>query len=146
MFRAEKSKTRRHLNELWMMDAETAFCDNDQNMNIQESLIKFVISEVMTKNKAELHIIERDTTKLQKCLDNSRPRLLHSDIVKQLQELGSDIKDGEDLGADDEEIIMNQYDTPIFVTNYPQDIKAFYMPQDPEHPGTVRCADLLAPE
>ncbi len=146
VFRAEKSKTRRHLNELWMMDAETAFCDNDQNMDIQESLIKFIVWEVLRLNTPDLEILERDIEKLQKTVTEAFPRKIHADIVKELQEMGSDIKDGEDLGADDEEMLMNKYDVPMFVTNYPADIKAFYMPEDPNHPGTVKCADLLAPE
>ncbi len=145
-FRAEKSKTRRHLNELWMMDAETAFCDNNQNMDIQESLIKFIVSEVISRNTPELEIVERDIPKLEKTVTEKFPRRLHADIVKELQEMWSDIKDGEDLGADDEEMLMNKYDVPMFVTNYPADIKSFYMPEDPENPWTVLCADLLAPE
>lgn len=145
-FRAEKSKTRRHLNELWMMDAETAFCDNHQNMDIQESLIKFIVREVITRNTPELEILERDIPKLNKTVTEVFPRRMHADIVKELQEMGSDIKDWEDLWADDEEMLMNKYEVPMFVTNYPADIKSFYMPEDPEHPWTVLCADLLAPE
>lgn len=146
VFRAEKSKTRRHLNELRMMDAETAFCDNAQNMDIQESLVKFIVSEVLRINTPELQILERDIEKLQKTVSEPFPRRLHADIVKELQSMGSDIQDGEDLGADDEEILMNTYDVPMFVTNYPKEIKAFYMPEDADHPGTVKCSDLLAPE
>jgi len=145
VFRAEKSKTRRHLNELWMMDAETAFCDNEQNMNIQESLIKFIVSEVLRLNTPELEILERDIEQLTKTVTEPFERKLHADVVKELQWMGSDIKDGEDLGADDEEILMNKYDVPMFVTNYPAEIKAFYMPEDENHPGTVKCSDLLAP-
>jgi asparaginyl-tRNA synthetase len=146
VFRAEKSKTRRHLNELWMMDAETAFCDNAKNMDIQESLIKFIVSEVIARNTAELQILDRDIDCLQKTVTHPFPRMLHAEAVKKLQEMWSDIKDWEDLWADDEEMLMNTYETPLFVTNYPADIKAFYMPEDPDHPGTVKCADLLAPE
>ncbi len=145
VFRAEKSKTRRHLNEFWMMDAETAFCDNDQNMDLQESLIKFIVAEVLRVNTSELEALERDIKQLQKTVAEPFTRKLHADIVKELQWMGSDIKDGEDLWADDEEMLMNKYEVPMFVTNYPADIKAFYMPEDPEHPGTVKCADLLAP-
>ncbi len=144
-FRAEHCKTRRHLNELWMMDAETAFCDNNQNMEIQEKLIFFIIQEVLKRNKKEFEILERDSSKLEK-IQLPFARKKHAEIVKELQEMGSDIKDGEDLGADDEEMLMNKYEQPIFVTNYPKDVKAFYMPEDPEEPGTVKCSDLLAPE
>ena len=86
VFRAERSKTRRHLNELWMMDAETAFCDNDQNMDIQESLVQFMISEVLRLNQQELAVLERDTSKLEACL-TPYPRITHAEIVKQLQEM-----------------------------------------------------------
>lgn len=146
VFRAEKSKTRRHLNELWMMDAETAFCDNNQNMDIQASLIKFIVSEVLRLRASELKILWRDVEKLAKTASEPFPRRPHADVVKELQKLWSDIKDGEDLGADDEQLLMDQYDVPLFVTNFPLEIKAFYMPEDPEHPGTAKCADLLAPE
>lgn len=127
------------------MDAETAFCDNNQNMEIQEKLIFFIIQEVLKRNKKEFEILERDSSKLEK-IQLPFARKKHAEIVKELQEMGSDIKDGEDLGADDEEMLMNKYEQPIFVTNYPKDVKAFYMPEDPEEPGTVKCSDLLAPE
>ncbi len=146
VFRAEKSKTRRHLNELWMMDAETAFCDNDKNMDIQEDLVKFIVREVMRVRSEELAILERDLDVLKNITDNTFPRITHAEVVKKLQEMGSDIKDGEDLWGDDEEMLMNTYKTPIFVTNFPLAIKAFYMPEDPDHPGTAKCSDLLAPE
>lgn len=146
VFRAEKSKTRRHLNELWMMDAETAFCDNEQNMDIQESLVKFMIGEVLRVRWPELEILERDTALLQSWIDAEIPRITHAEVVKQLQAMWSDIKDGEDLGWDDEEMLMNHYKTPIFVTNFPLEIKAFYMPEDPAHPWTAKCSDFLAPE
>lgn len=146
VFRAEKSKTRRHLNELRMMDAETAFCENDENMDIQESLVKFMLSEVITRNSADLKTLERDVSLLQTSIDTPWLRITHAEVVKQLQEMGSDIKDWEDLGADDEEMLMNHYKAPIFVTNFPLEIKAFYMPEDPNHPWTAKCSDLLAPE
>lgn len=144
-FRAEKSKTRRHLNELWMMDAETGFCDNEQNMKIQEELIYFIIQEVLKRNRADLEILGRDISKLEN-ISLPFPRKKHADVVAELQTMGSDIQDGEDLGADDERIYMEKYDQPTFVTNFPADIKAFYMPEDPANPGTVKCSDLLAPE
>ena len=87
VFRAERSKTRRHLNELWMMDAETAFCDNTMNMDIQESLVKFIIAEVIRVRCAELEILERDPALLQSWIGSSFPRITHADIVKQLQEM-----------------------------------------------------------
>ena len=145
VFRAEKSKTRRHLNELRMMDAEMAFTDFKGNMEIQEQLIYFIIQEILKKNKKELEILERDVSKLES-IQLPFPRKTHAEVVTELQALGSDIKPGEDLGADDEEMLMNKYDQPLFVSNYPKEIKAFYMPEDDEHPWTVKCSDLLAPE
>ncbi len=144
-FRAEKSKTRRHLNELWMMDAETAFCDNEKNMEIQEDLIYFVIQEVLKRNKQELEILERNVENLEK-IEKPFLRKRHAEVIKELQEMWSDIKDGEDLWADDETMLTKKYDQPMFVTNFPLDIKAFYMPEDPDYPGTAKCSDLLAPE
>ncbi len=128
------------------MDAETAFCDNSQNMDLQEDLMKYIIAQVLEHNTTELGMIDRDISKLEACLHTARPRKTHADVVTELQKLGSDIQAGEDLGGDDEEILMNTYETPIFVTNFPLDIKAFYMPEDPTHPGTAKCSDLLAPE
>lgn len=96
VFRAERSKTRRHLNELRMMDAETAFCDNQQNMDIQEDLICFIVSEVLRLRRAELEILERDISKLEQ-VQKPFPRKLHAEVVSELQALGSDIKDGDDL-------------------------------------------------
>ncbi len=145
VFRAEKSKTRRHLNELWMMDAEMAFCDFRGNMEIQEQLIYFMIQEILKKNRNELTMLGRDISKLE-AITLPFPRMTHAEVVKKLQELWSDIKDGEDLWADDEELLMNTFDQPLFVTNFPLAIKAFYMPEDPDHPGTAKCSDLLAPE
>jgi len=144
-FRAEKSKTRRHLNELWMMDAEMAFVGINGSINIQENLTYYIIQQVLKLNRKDLEIIGRDISKLE-LIKSKFLRKTHAEVVKELQEMGSDIKDWEDLGADDETMLMNKYDQPMFVTNYPKEIKAFYMPEDPEHPGTVKCADLLAPE
>lgn len=144
-FRAERTKTRRHLNELWMMDAETAFCDNDQNMKIQEELVYFIIQEVLRLNRKELEIIWRDISKLEN-IKIPFERKTHAEVVKELQAMWSDIWDRDDLWWDDEEMLMNKYDQPIFITNYPKEAKAFYMPEDENLPGTVRCSDMLAPE
>ncbi len=144
-FRAEKSKTRRHLTEFWMMDAEMAFVNLDQNLQTQEALIRFMVKQVLDKNKAELVILERDTKILENIL---KPfyRITHAEAIKQLQSLGSDVKDGEDLGADDETMLTKQFDNPIFVTNYPSRIKAFYMERNAKDNTLAECADLLAPE
>lgn len=153
VFRAEKSKTRRHLTEFWMMDAEMAFADLAENMRVQEELIRYMVKSVLEKNQQELVILERDIKPLENI---TKPfyKITHADAVKKLQELGSDIKVGDDLGADDETILTKQYDNPIFVTHYPKEVKAFYMSRerDPAVAGKkdsierVLCADLLAPE
>ncbi len=145
-FRAEKSKTRRHLTEFWMMDAEMAFVDLAGNLAIQEELIKALISAVLEKNQEELAILERDTTILKNVVEKNFYRMSHSQAIKELQELGSDIKADEDLGADDETLLTKKYDNPIFVTNYPAKLKAFYMSRNADDKDLAECADLLAPE
>ncbi len=145
VFRAEKSKTRRHLTEFWMMDAEAAFVQHEENLKIQEELISYMVKRVLDENQLELEILERDIEPLQKV----KPpfyRLTHAEAVKKLRELGSDIGEKDDLGGDDETILTKQYDKPIFVEKYPAEVKAFYMKRDPENPELALCADLLAPE
>jgi len=144
-FRAEKSKTRRHMMEFWMLDAEAAFMQHEDNLKLQENLVHYVISNVLKNRAKELEIIERNIKPLKK-IKKSFPRLKYVDAIKELQKLGSDIKMGEDLGADDETMLMEKYDQPVFVTHYPTKIKAFYMQPDPVDPDYALCADLLAPE
>ena len=145
VFRAEKSKTRRHLTEFWMMDAEAAFVDHEGNMKIQEELVSFIVAEVLRKNRAELKILERDPAPLEN-VKAPFYRLTHADAVKKLHELGSDIKDDDDLGADDETMLTKEFDKPIFIEKYPAHVKAFYMKPDPTDPTRVLNSDLLAPE
>lgn len=145
VFRAEKSKTRRHLNEFWMMDAEMAFTDWQGNIQIQEDLILHIVKSVLDTRRYELEILERDISKLEN-IKGPFPRIHHKDAVKMLQEMGSDIKEDEDMGADDETMLTQKYDTPIFVTNYPAKVKAFYMKEDPTDSERVLCSDMLAPE
>ncbi len=146
-FRAEKSKTRRHLTEFWMLEPEMAFYDNKMNMELQEDLVRETVRHVLTNCAAELKTLERDTAPLEKILDGPFYHMNYRDAVKKLNELGSDIKFGDDLGGDDETILTQQFDRPIFVENYPRDAKAFYMKANPEDGGeTVICSDLLAPE
>ncbi len=145
VFRAEKSKTRRHLSEFWMMDAEAAFVEHEGNLKIQEELISFVVQQVLQQNVAELKLLERDT----KLLENVKPpfyRITHAEAVKKLHSQGSDIGSMDDLGADDETTLTKMYDKPVFVEKYPAVVKAFYMKRDPSDPTRVLNADLLAPE
>ncbi|OGF21038.1 asparagine--tRNA ligase [Candidatus Falkowbacteria bacterium RIFOXYB2_FULL_38_15] len=144
-FRAEKSKTRRHLTEFWMMDAEAAFVHHEENMKIQEELICHVVKRVLENNKKELEILERDTSKLEK-IKEPFIRMTYHDAIKKAQSLGSDIKDGDDLGADDETLLTQDLDVPVFVEKWPKEIKAFYMKRDEANPNLVLGADLIATE
>ncbi len=145
VFRAEKSKTRRHLTEFWMMDAEMAFTNLEEMLIVEEDLIKYLVLSVLENNKKELEILERDIIPLQNI---SKPfyKITHKEAVKKLINLGSDIKEDDDLGANDETILTKEYDNPIFITHYPKKIKAFYMKPDKKDSSRVLCADLLAPE
>ncbi|RJO59601.1 asparagine--tRNA ligase [Candidatus Parcubacteria bacterium] len=145
-FRAEKSKTRRHLTEFWMLDAEMAFMDLSESITLQERMIVFVVKKVLAENKKELEILERDIKPLEKVAEGGFIRMTYDQALAELKKLGSDIKWGADLGNDDETILTKAYPKPIFVTHYPVEVKAFYMKPDPENPKTALCADLLAPE
>lgn len=144
VFRAEKSKTRRHLTEFWMMDAEAAFVEHKENMQIQEGLVEFVVARVLEKNLKELMILERDIEPLKKV---KAPFIhkTHTEVVKELREMGSEIQENQDLGAADETMLTMKYDKPIFVEKYPAEVKAFYMKRTPDDKFAL-CADLLAPE
>jgi asparaginyl-tRNA synthetase len=145
-FRSEKSKTRRHLTEFWMLEAEASYMDYLQNMELQEAMVIHVVKKVLANRRDDLKTLERDVAPLEKVAEGGFPRLTHAEAVKKLQELGSDIKEGDDLGADDETLLTQQYDKPIFVHHYPVAIKAFYMKPDPQDPTRVLNDDLLAPE
>lgn len=144
-FRAEKSKTRRHLTEFWMMDAEMAFCDHEENMKIQEQLISHIVKRCMEQNHQELSILKRDISKLEKVVPPFM-RLTHAEAVKKLRHLGSDIKEDDDLGGDDETLLTEKLEKPVFIEKYPAKVKAFYMKRDPKNPELALCSDLLAPE
>lgn len=144
-FRAEKSKTRRHLTEFWMMDAEMAFSDLEENLKTQEALVRSLVQAVLTKNQIELEILERNLEPLKK-ITQPFYRLTHAEAVAKLKAAGSDIGERDDLGADDETILTKLYDNPIFITHYPAEVKAFYMKRSPEDETRVLGADLLAPE
>jgi len=145
VFRAEKSKTRRHLTEFWMMDAEMAFIDLEDNLKIQEDFIRFVVLKVLDKNTADLEILERDLKFLQN-IKNPFYKITHAEAIKSLQKAGSKIKSDDDLGGEDETKLSQQYDNPVFITHYPAKVKAFYMKRDTEDDSKALCADLLAPE
>jgi len=144
-FRAEKSKTRRHLSEFWMIEPEVAFNDSEDNMRLQEDFVSFLVRRCLDRRKAELAELERDTLKLERVVPPF-VRLDYTDAITLIRRKGSETKWGEDLGAEDESLIVEDYDRPVFVMNYPKEAKAFYMKENPADPRTVLCDDLLAPE
>lgn len=146
VFRAEHSKTRRHLNEFWMMDAEIPFIQQEENMQIQEDLMKYIISQVLLINWKEFAILGRDTTPLQNIVEKKWPRMTHAEFVDDLIAKWFDVQQGEDIGSDIEMQYMEMMDTPIFLTHFPMGIKAFYTKEDPNMPWYALCSDLLAPE
>lgn len=144
-FRAEKSKTRRHLIEFWMIEPEMAFTDHEESLQIQEQFVTYVVQSVVKKCRAELETLGRDISKLEN-IKAPFPRITYDDAIKFLQEEGFDIPWGEDFGAPHETAIAEKYDKPVFITHYPAAIKAFYMKPHPDRPEVVLCADMIAPE
>jgi len=144
-FRAEKSKTRRHLTEFWMVEPEMAYWDWQDNMNLQEELVSYVVQRVLEKRKRELEILERDTKPLENVIPPF-PRITYREAIEILKNNGLNVEYGDDFGGDEETIISNQFDKPVFIHHYPAKIKPFYMQPDPENPDEVLNNDLLAPE
>ncbi|CCI85577.1 asparagine--tRNA ligase [Lactobacillus pasteurii] len=145
-FRAEESKTRRHLTEFWMMEPEMAWMHQDESLDIQERLLAYITGQVLEKNLYELKLLGRDPEKLRPTAEGNFTRLSYDDAVKMLQDAGRDFKWGDDFGAPDEAFISEQFDRPFFIVNYPTAIKPFYMKKNPENPKEYLCADVLAPE
>ena len=144
-FRAEKSKTRRHLTEFWMVEPEVAWYTSDDNMRLQEDFVSYIVARCLERRKADLEALERDPAPLERVTPPFH-RISYTDAVSKLQEHGSDVEWGHDLGADDETLLAQQFDRPVFVYNYPRKVKAFYMKENPDDPRTVLCNDCLAPE
>ncbi|MBT5016461.1 asparagine--tRNA ligase [Candidatus Peregrinibacteria bacterium] len=144
-FRAEKSKTKRHLTEFWMMDAEAAFVEHEENMEIQENMVVFIVERCLERCKKELEILERDTESLTK-IKAPFKRLTYTEAIEDLRSKGSDIKFGEDLGNDDEVTLTQDSDVPVFIHKWPRAIKPFYMKVDPENPELVLNNDLIGTE
>ncbi|HSM62088.1 MAG TPA: asparagine--tRNA ligase [Longimicrobiales bacterium] len=144
-FRAEKSKTRRHLTEFWMVEPEVAFADSDDNMRLQEDFVSYLVERALENCREELAVLERDTSKLEH-VRPPFPRIGYTEAVERLNARGAAIAWGSDLGATDEQALTEEHDLPLFVYNYPKTAKAFYMKENPEDPRTVLCNDLLAPE
>ena len=144
-FRAEKSKTRRHLTEFWMVEPEAAWIDSDQNMDLQERFVAYILERVLERQRPELEILERDLSKLEAIVPPF-DRISYTDAIDCLRSGGSETEWGEDLGAPDETKLVEGRDKPLFVYDYPKGVKAFYMKENPKDPRTVKCNDLLAPE
>jgi asparaginyl-tRNA synthetase len=144
-FRAEKSKTRRHLTEFWMVEPEVAWNDSKDNMRLQEDFVSYVVGRTIERRPEELKELERDTAPLER-VQPPFHRISYTDAVTRLKQLGSDLAWGSDLGGDDETLLAQQYDRPLFVFNYPKGVKAFYMKENPDDPRTVLNNDCLAPE
>jgi asparaginyl-tRNA synthetase len=144
-FRAEKSKTRRHLTEFWMVEPEVAFAELNDIMELAEQFICFIVQRVLENRKAELKVIERDISKLEAIVPPF-PRLSYDDAAKMLQEKGLPFQYGTDLGGTDETVLSEAYDRPILLHRYPANIKAFYMQPDPQNANLALCVDVLAPE
>lgn len=144
-FRAEKSKTRRHLTEFWMIEPEVAYCDLDGDMDIAEEFIEYVVQTVIKKCEAELKVLERDVSKLE-TVKRPFPRISYDEAVQIIKESGIEFEDGNDFGGTDETVISEKYDRPVMVHRYPAAVKAFYMKNDPADPSKALCVDMLAPE
>jgi asparaginyl-tRNA synthetase len=150
-FRAEKSKTRRHLTEFWMVEPEVAYAELDDVMELAEGLITFIVKRCLEKRRADLQTIGRDISKLEK-IEAPFPRISYDDAVKNLQQghdkgaLESRFEWGGDLGSPDETYLSAQFDKPVMVHRYPAKVKAFYMEPDPQRPELALCVDVLAPE
>jgi asparaginyl-tRNA synthetase len=144
-FRAEKSKTRRHLTEFWMVEPEMAYADLDDVIELAEGLIASIVARVLDTRRAELQLLERDTSKLE-AIQSPFPRLTYDDAARLLKEKGQPFEYGTDLGGTDETVLSEHFDRPVCVTHYPASVKAFYMKPDPQQPDKALCVDVLAPE
>ena len=144
-FRAEKSKTRRHLMEFWMVEPEVAFAELHDVMELAEALLVMIVQRVLEKRQEELKVLERDVSKLE-AITPPFPRVTYCEAVEQLQKNGSAIQSGDDFGAEDETQLSNEHEKPVIVHRYPAAIKAFYMEPDPQQTDLALCMDVLAPE
>jgi asparaginyl-tRNA synthetase len=144
-FRAEKSKTRRHLTEFWMVEPEMAYATLEDIKRVGEAMIVFIVGRVLENRRAELKALERDVSKLE-AIQSPFPRMSYDDAVKLLQSKGSEIQWGGDFGGTDETLLSQEHDRPLMVDGYPSAVKAFYMQPEPARPEVALCVDVLAPE
>ena len=144
-FRAEKSKTRRHLTEFWMVEPEMAYFDLQMDMDLAEDFIEYVVHQVVTNRRSELEVLERDISKLEN-IKKPFPRITYDEAIQILKDAGKEIEWGDDFGGDEETVISEKFDRPVMIHRYPAESKAFYMKQDPENPKLALCVDVIAPE
>ncbi|MEW6367005.1 MAG: asparagine--tRNA ligase [Acidobacteriota bacterium] len=144
-FRAEKSKTRRHLTEFWMVEPEMAYADLEDNVQLAEEFLYFIVQRVIDNRQKELAVLGRDVEKLRR-VKRPFPRMTYTEAVEILKKEGSEIEWGGDFGGNDETILSNKFDSPLIVHRYPSAVKAFYMKPDPDDPALALCVDVLAPE
>ena len=146
VFRAEKSKTRRHLTEFWMIEPEMAFCHQEESLKVQERYVAYMVQAVLDNCAYPLHLLGRDPEVLKQYTKLPYPRISYKKAIEMLQAAGMDVKYGDDFGSPEETYLSDQFDQPVFVLNYPKAIKLFYMLTDPEDEQQYVCADMLAPE
>jgi asparaginyl-tRNA synthetase len=145
-FRAEKSKTRRHLTEFWMIEPEIAFYTLQEDMELAEQFVSSIVKRVLDRRRQELKVLERDTSILEKALSLPYPRITYDEAIERLKAKGFQVAWGEDLGGDEETALSSDFDRPVMVHRYPTQCKAFYMKSDPARPEVALCIDMLAPE
>ena len=145
-FRAEKSKTRRHLTEFWMLEAEMAFTGNEESIAFQDQFVRTVIRDTLERSGHNLQVLETNIDKLLSYIEKPFKQISYREAIELLQSKGEQISFGEDINAEREAIITSHYQTAVFIKNYPRSIKAFYMKQNPDDSETVLCADLIAPD
>ena len=145
-FRAERSRTRRHLYEYWHLEAEEAWVDMEGEMRLVEDLVAYTTRKVLEERMEELELLKRDTSRLEESTKPSYPRIRYDEAIEMLRRKGVDVKYGDDLGADEERILTEYFDTPFFITHFPRELKSFYMKPDPNNPREALAFDLLAPE
>jgi asparaginyl-tRNA synthetase len=145
-FRAEKSKTRRHLTEFWMVEPEVAYFNLDDDMQLAEDFVSYILTRVIERRREDLKILERDVAKLEKAATKPYPRLTYDDAIERLKAKGFAVNWGDDFGGDEETALSADFETPVLVHRYPTACKAFYMKRDPDRLEVALCVDMLAPE
>ena len=145
-FRAEKSKTRRHLTEFWMVEPEVAYFTLEEDMQLAEDFVSYILTRVLERRAEELKVLERDTSKLERAATKPYARITYDEAIERLKAKGMMVNWGDDLGGDEETALSSDFETPVMVHRYPSPCKAFYMKRDPDRPEVALCVDMLAPE